>query len=125
MFDKNRLFRDIRWDNYKYKGSVLSLLEDIKTRAFLYTEEWDETKLFTPAELRRLIASQHFFAVAPQDMVHHLMDKGVEDNPTAMEFEMQRQEEPHFSRQREGQARRSDFPRERLRISAIENDKDD
>ena len=121
-FDKNRLFRDIRWDNYKYKGSVLSLWEEIKTRSFLYTEEWDETKLFTPAELRKFIATQHFFAVAPHEMVRILLDKGVEDDPDAMEAEMKRQES---NTSRMGLTRRSDFPRDRLRISAIENEDED
>ena len=123
-FDKNRLFRDIRWDSYKYKGSVMSLWEEIKTRSFLYTEDWPETKLFSPAELRKFIATQHFFDVAPSGMIHHLLDKGVEDDPDAMEEEMKHQEALAYAKQsgRQGFSRKNDYSRDRMRISAIENE---
>ena len=123
-FDKNRLFRDIRWDSYKYKGSVMSLWEEIKTRSFLYTEDWPETKLFSPAELRKFIATQHFFDVAPSGMIHHLLDKGVEDDPDAMEEEMKHQEALAYAKQsgRQGSTRRIDYSRDRMRVSAIENE---
>ena len=126
-FDKNRLFRDVRWDNYRYKGSVLSFWEDIKTRSCLYTEDWDEKKTFTPEQLRRCIASQHFFNTAPNEMLMHLMEKGVEDDPDAMERELKKQEVLIASKHKNAYSRKSGYgyKGDRLRVSAIENDEED
>ena len=89
--DRNRLFKKVRWGP-RYKGSHLSVWEDCKTTALEYLKDWDEDKQFTPAEVRVFLASQHFFNMARNGMVMYLMEKGVEDDPTAMEREIQKKE---------------------------------
>ena len=105
----------------------MSLWEEIKTRSFLYTEDWPETKTFSPAELRKFIATQHFFDVAPSGMIHHLLDKGVEDDPDAMEEEMKHQEGLAHAKQsgKQNSSRRFDYSRDRFRVNAIENGGED
>ena len=89
--DRNRLFKKVRWGP-RYKGSHLSVWEDCKTTALEFLKDWDEEKQFTPAEVRVFLASQHFFNMARNGMVMHLMEKGVEDDPAAMEREIQKKE---------------------------------
>ena len=129
--DRNRLFRKVRWGP-KYRGSHLSLWEDCKTVAFEYLKDWDENKQFTPDEVRTFLASQHFFSIARNGMVMHLMERGVEDDPLGMEREMKRKEviiesQSHRARS-QGLEEEAPYPglgKRRLNVNAIEEEEDD
>ena len=129
--DRNRLFRKVRWGP-KYRGSHLSLWEDCKTVAFEYLKDWDENKQFTTDEVRTFLASQHFFSIARNGMVMHLMEKGVEDDPLGMEREMKRKEviiESQSRRARsQGLEEDAAYPglgKRKFNVNAIEEDSDD
>ena len=129
--DRNRLFRKVRWGP-KYRGSHLSLWEDCKTVAFEYLKDWDENKQFTTDEVRTFLASQHFFSIARNGMVMHLMEKGVEDDPIGMEREMKRKEViiESQSRRTRSQGLEEETPylgsgKRRLGVNAIEEEDDD
>ena len=90
--DKNSLFRQVRWDVGKYRGSHLSLWEDCQNAALRYMEDWDHKETFTVKQVQDFLSSQHFFTEARDEITMFLkIEKGVENDVEGSE--LQRKEE--------------------------------
>ena len=119
--DKNSLFRQVRWDVSRYRGSHLSLWEDCQNAALRYMEDWDPKHTFSVKEVQDFLSSQHFFTEARDEITMYLMEKGVENDSDGIVRELQRKEEIMMSNRRRGYRPPPEpFRRASYKINAID-----
>ena len=121
--DRNSLFRQVKWDVGKYRGSHLSLWEDCQNAALRYMEDCDPKETFTVKQVQDLMSSQHFFTEARDEITMFLMEKGVENDVEGIVRELQRKEEIMMSNRRRGYRPPTEpFRRASYKINALEQD---